>query len=182
MPSYQIPMGQTDDSQGVLRLDDRAHIPSDPQNVDWQGYEDWKDAGNQPAPPDPVPLRFTGILSVDAQTRTTDDVAHEIYRVTLESARLYQGNLVVFGVDAGNFMSKSMEGRFVFKRAAGGAVVVGIAVVSDIHDSVAASWAPNCLAAGNDVVFTVKGAAGRTIDWLLVGSVGVYAPGGLSAP
>ena len=59
--------------------------------------------------------------------------------------------------------------------------MVGITVVSDIHDTAAASWVPNALPSGTDIVFTVQGAAGRTIDWLLVGRVGGYAPAGRAA-
>jgi len=59
--------------------------------------------------------------------------------------------------------------------------MVGVTVVSDIHDAAAAPLAPAAAAAGNDIVFTVKGVAGRTVDWLLAGTVAVYAPTGLEA-
>lgn len=35
----------------ILRLPDRAGIPNDPQNTDWQAYQEWLAAGNTPLPP-----------------------------------------------------------------------------------------------------------------------------------
>lgn len=135
--------------------------------------------------PQPIPPPITEFLRsvlVDAQIRTTDDQPHEVFRFPTEQLRRYRADLIINGIDAGNFVSKVMEGRFVWKRTTGAnALMVGITVVSDIGDPAAAAWAPNALPQGADIVFTVKGAAGRTIDWLLTGTVDVYAPGGLTA-
>ena len=35
----------------ILRLPDNAQIPNDPDNVDWQAYQEWLAAGNTPLPP-----------------------------------------------------------------------------------------------------------------------------------
>lgn len=132
---------------------------------------------------DPVPLPvvvdFAGRQDVDAITRTTDATATEVFRFPCELKHIYRASLVIIGVDAGSGATKVMDGRFVWKRWSAGAIMTGITVVSDLHDSAAASWAPNALPQGNDIVFTVQGAAGRTIDWLLVGDVSQYAPEGL---
>jgi hypothetical protein len=125
------------------------------------------------------PVQFDATATVKAQVRTTDDVAMEVFRFACSAKHRYEARMVISGIDAGNFASKVMEGRFVWKMATTAAAVTGITVVSDIHDTAAASWAPNCLPSGADVVFTVKGAAGRTIDWLLKGEVDVFAPEGL---
>lgn len=127
----------------------------------------------------PRVIDYAGTTTVDAVTRTTDDVALEVFRFPCELKHIYRAALIITGVDAGNGAVKVMDGRFVWKRWAAGALMTGITVVSDLHDAAAAAWAPNALPQGNDVVFTVKGAAGRTIDWLLVGSVERYAPAGL---
>ena len=35
----------------ILRLPDNATIPNDPENTDWQAYQDWLAQGNTPLPP-----------------------------------------------------------------------------------------------------------------------------------
>jgi hypothetical protein len=173
---YQLT--QTDN---ILRLADHASIPPDPANVDYQEYLAW-DAieGNDALPADPPPLAYAGTIQIEARIRTTDDQFHEIYRFSPGERRLYQGNLAIFGVDAGTFVTASLEGRFVFKRVTGNAIVLPITIVSDIRDTAAATWAPNCLPDGVDVRFVVKGAAGRSVDWLLTGLLIGYAPAGAS--
>lgn len=129
----------------------------------------------------PLLVEFAAETHVNSLLRTTDGTAHEILRFPCEQKRLYQASLTISGVDAGNFASKIMEGRFTWKRTTGNAIMVGLTIVSDIHDTAAAAWAPNAVPSGTEIVFTVQGAAGRTIDWLLVGVVGSYAPAGVAA-
>lgn len=124
-------------------------------------------------------ISYAATRNVSTTATTTDATPVEVFRFPCEQLRLYRADLTIFGVDRGNFVSKAMEGRFTWKRTTANAVMVGITVVSDIRDAAAASWAPNAVAMGTDVVFTVAGAAGRTVDWYLTGAVDVYAPGGL---
>ena len=35
----------------IMRLPDYACIPNDPENTDWQAYQEWLAAGNTPLPP-----------------------------------------------------------------------------------------------------------------------------------
>ena len=35
----------------ILRLPDNACIPNDPENTDWQAYQEWLAQGNTPLPP-----------------------------------------------------------------------------------------------------------------------------------
>ena len=39
----------------VMRGDQPMYIPNNPQNTDWQAYQAWLKAGNEPDPPDNVP-------------------------------------------------------------------------------------------------------------------------------
>jgi hypothetical protein len=36
----------------ILRLPDNATIPNDPENTDWQAYQEWLAQGNTPLPPE----------------------------------------------------------------------------------------------------------------------------------
>lgn len=132
----------------------------------------------------PVIGEFATAATVSAIVQTTDDVPKVVFSFPCELHRRYTASLTIDGVDAGNFVSKWMEGRFAWKRITGNAVMIGgggIVVVGQLQDAAAAAWAPNAMPNGTAVEFTVKGAAGRTIDWKLQGTVDVYAPGGLEA-
>jgi hypothetical protein len=44
--------GTTDiNTTTIKRLPDQAYIPNDPDNTDWQAYQEWLAAGNTPLPP-----------------------------------------------------------------------------------------------------------------------------------
>jgi hypothetical protein len=124
-------------------------------------------------------LDVAATVDVHAVVRTTDATPLEVFRFPCDQKRLYRADLVISGIDAGNYASKILEGRFTWKRNVAAAILVGLTTVSDIHDAAAAPLAPNVAAQGTDIVFTVTGAAGRTIDWLLAGSVDMFAPSGL---
>jgi hypothetical protein len=44
------PNGEIDPTR-ILRLPDNAFIPNDPENTDWQAYQEWLAEGNTPLPP-----------------------------------------------------------------------------------------------------------------------------------
>lgn len=129
----------------------------------------------------PRVTEYAGAVDVSAVARTTDATPLAIYRLTLEQKHGYRADCTLTAIDSGNGALRSWEARFVFKRLTAGAVRVGVAMVSDIMDSQASSWTVTATPSGNDMVVTIAGAAGRTIDWLLVGIVGRYAPAGLTS-
>ena len=54
MYTYQqiyYPATTTIDQNTILRLPDNAYIPNDPDNTDWQAYQEWLSEGNTPLPP-----------------------------------------------------------------------------------------------------------------------------------
>lgn len=53
------------EANGVVRLDNGAHIPADTRNRDWREYTEWLAKGNTPLPVDPEPPRKKR-LSADA--------------------------------------------------------------------------------------------------------------------
>ena len=41
----------TIDSSYIKRIETQSIIPNDPDNTDWQAYQEWLAAGNTPLPP-----------------------------------------------------------------------------------------------------------------------------------
>ena len=55
MEMYQLIVGPMGPSENILRLSDKATIPPDPANSDWQEYQKWLAEGNVPLAADAVP-------------------------------------------------------------------------------------------------------------------------------
>ena len=127
----------------------------------------------------PRVVEYAEQASVSAIVRTVNGGAVEIYRFPCLVKHVYRANLRLSGVDAGNGNCRIIEARFVWKRPASTPIIVGTTVVSTIQDTGASAWSQALSVSGTDVVFTVTGAGGRTIDWLLAGDVGAFAPEGL---
>ena len=79
MADYQLIANST----SVTRTADRATIPDDPANRDWQEYQSWLAEGNTPDPPPPpsragvisqsaTALNFSQAKSLNAQGRTQE--------------------------------------------------------------------------------------------------------------
>lgn len=174
MPTYQLTHFDT-----VLRLADGAAIPQNPANADYQRYLAWVEAGNTPDPADPAAVVYGRTLTVDQRLRTTTATPAEIARWTLATLTGYRVALELLAVDAGSGALRFIAASIVAKRLGNGAALVGAPVVVANHqDAAASTWAIVAAVSGNDVVITVAGAAGRSIDWQLTGRVLSFTPGG----
>jgi hypothetical protein len=61
-------MYQLTDNTSIRRLSDNAFIPADERNRDYREYLAWVEAGNEPLPPDPIPVVVPQTVSM-AQAR-----------------------------------------------------------------------------------------------------------------
>lgn len=151
------------------------------------------DADSEPIPPTPaavavvdahVPpprvIDHAGTTTVDAVVRTTDAAVVEVFRFATTARRVYRATLSMTAIDAVSGATRDSEVRLVFKRPSTAPSQVGSTVVlSNVQDAAASTWRILPSVDGVDLVISVSGADGRTVDWLLVGAVGAFAPGGL---
>jgi hypothetical protein len=125
------------------------------------------------------PIVYHQLSAINARTTTTDDQPHEVYRFPTSAKHVYRATIRVTGIDAGNGTTRDSEVRMVFKGLAASVVQVGSsAVLSNMQDTGAASWRIAAAVDGADLVFSVTGAVGRTIDWLMTGELGAFVPEG----
>ena len=130
--------------------------------------------------PPPLVVEFAGRIEQERIERTTDASFHEVFRVPTVLKHVYDGTVSVIGIDAANGVTKSSTARLVFKHTPTGLVQVGSTVqLFNAEDTAASTWAIAAQVQGADLVIGVRGAAGRTIDWAVTGSVAFYAPDGL---
>lgn len=136
-------------------------------------------AAGEVLPADPPPLVFTTDIRLLSRIRTTDATPTELIRSPLASMTGYRAKLNLLAVDAGNGALRFIEASIVAKRLAGAAILVGTPVIIANHqDAGAATWVIAASVSGNDFIVTVTGAAGRSVDWSLEGSVLSFTPGG----
>lgn len=129
----------------------------------------------------PRVIEFAGARPVDEMLRTTDDQPHEIFRLGTKPKHVYRATFRLTAVDATSGTTKDSEVRMTFKTTASALLQVGTtAILYNVQDTGAASWAIQTSVSFPDLVISVKGAVGRSVDWLLTGEVGAYAPEGLS--
>lgn len=119
--------------------------------------------------------------AVDAVIRTTDATPLEVFRFPTQPKHVYKAAFEMMAVDAVSGATKNTEAKMTFKRPSTTLVQVGTTSVPyNAPDTATASWAITPSVVGTDLVISVSGAAGRTIDWTLLGTVGTYAPDGLA--
>jgi hypothetical protein len=134
------------------------------------------------APP-PV-VEYAGAVPAEAVVRTTDGAPKEIFRFTTHPKHVYRAMLNMTAIDAGSGTTKDSAVHMTFKATATAIVQVGatgtLYNVQDAGTGGAGTWVIASSFQFPDLVITVTGAAGRTIDWLLAGSVAGYSPEGLA--
>jgi hypothetical protein len=122
---------------------------------------------------------FSGDDTVRKRLRTIDANATEIYRLPLAQMTGYVLFGTLLGVDAGNGNVRMIRASVVAKRLGGGALQVGAPVtIANHQDAGASTWAISAAVSGNDLVVSVTGQAGRSIDWLLDARLTSFTPAG----
>lgn len=134
--------------------------------------------------PPPAIVGHVADIAIERRIRTTTATPAEVWRTTLATNTGYAANLALLGVDAGNGVIKRIHAEIVAKRLSAASMVGSPVIVASHQDtgtaataSNVANWAITATISGNDFVITVTGAAGRTVDWLLRGTVASFAPG-----
>ena len=156
-----------------------AHIPVDEDNVDYQRYLAWVDAGNTPDPADPPALVYDEDGRLRARTSTTNATPTELFRATLPTNTGFLAQLQVIGVDTGNGALYAIQGFVTLKRLGAGASIVGMNVPAPMRNVPQTDgWAVTATTNGNDFVITVTGAAGRNIAWSINGTYISFTPEG----
>lgn len=132
----------------------------------------------------PPPLVYDYVRTAEVSSRfiTTDGAFKEIYRLTTTPRTIYRATLSMEAVDAASIDVKDSEARLVYKNTGSALVPVGATIpLGTAQDAAASAWAIAAQIQGLDLVIGVRGAAGRTIDWVLQGQVVIFAPGGVQA-
>jgi len=128
----------------------------------------------------PLVVAYVETRSVAAVTRTTDGAFHEIWRLATAPKHVYRATLEMQATDASDGTTKAQQAVLVFKGTAAAVVQVGATVALWMaQDAAAAAWTIQAQVQGTELVFGVRGAAGKTIDWSLDGQVVIFAPAGL---
>lgn len=123
---------------------------------------------------------YAGTAPLEHILTTTDGAFHEIWRFASSPNHVYEAQLKMAAVDSVSSDTKTAEALLVHKRTTGSLVQVGSTVILwACADAATAGWAIQAQVQGTELVIGVRGAAGRTINWVLLGSLGAFAPDGL---
>lgn len=128
----------------------------------------------------PLLVDYVASTAVNAVVRTVDGAPLEVFRFPTKPKHVYKAAFEMMAVDAVSGATRNTEAKMTFKRPSTTLVQVGATSVPyNAPDPATASWAITPSVVGTDLVISVSAAAGRTVDWTLVGSIGTYAPEGL---
>jgi hypothetical protein len=137
-------------------------------------------AAHDPTPDPPPVTDYVGTTQVDAKVRTTDGTFHEVWRLGTAPKHTYRAILEMRATDATDQTTKGQQAVLMFKGLVGSVAQVGpTTVLWSAPDVGTTAWAIQAQVQGTDLVFGVRGAAGKTLDWSLAGEIVIFAPEGL---
>jgi hypothetical protein len=175
-----FPAGSADASIEIVDLDEEAwaEFQAAPPGQKYLA----EDGTLTVVPPPPPPIRKTGVTTVNQEVRTTDDVPLEVFRFPSSPKHVYKAVFEMMAIDAESGATRNTEAKMTFKRTQAALLQVGTtAIPYNAPDPATTAWAIVPTVDGTDLVISVKGAAGRAVDWALTGTVGAFAPEGLEA-
>lgn len=103
---------------GVIRLSDNAQIPSDPNNRDWQVYQQWLAEGNTPTPAEThseIIARVLEAIKSERDRRKAGGVkVGTKWFHSDDASRIQQIGLVMMGANLpAGLQWKTMDGSFI---------------------------------------------------------------------
>jgi len=118
--------------------------------------------------------------AVEAVTSTTDGAFHELWRLPTAPKHTYRAMLELRATDRSDGTTKAQQAVLVFKGLASTVTQVGsTTVLWSAQDAAATGWAIQVQTQSTELVFGVRGAAGKTVDWSISGDLVVFSPEGL---
>lgn len=176
-----------DGPNGVwVDLDTGESFFRDENNVAYRKFKEWVDEGNTPEAADPMPVQYSMEERTNTQIETTDATPAELWRYTTDLKTGYDIVARLIAVDRGNGAVRKQSIDATVTRIGTSPSLVGRTdsaphVTSGQRgtDAGIGGWALNPSFDGTDLVLSVVGAAGRTIDWRVTITMVRFSPEGI---
>lgn len=162
-------------SQSIVVLADNAFDPSTPGTKTVN-----LDLTITVTPPTPVLTKNDSIIIPTVFQQTTNATPMQLASFPLNQPNTqYVAHFRLFAVDTGNGNRRYIEATVVATRLGAGALLDGTTVhVDTSNGATAAAWAAVTSASGNNILITITGQAGRTLQWFLEGNYRRFNPVG----
>lgn len=165
----------------IIRVSSNTQFPKDKDNPDYQRYLAWLADGNTPDPVLLPPVTQQQDLPVRG-TATTVGASPSVilYRITVPQHTLLDFSVRIHAIDRAETQVKKVVADATFARGSGAPVQIGNTAQLVLQQTAGAStWTNPPSIQGNDIVVTVTGSAGLTIDWSIQGICYRFGPQGL---